>query len=59
MQSTPVIAFDQHAGTRVAAVLLPGERTPALHALSSDSATILRFIRRLTGPPGRAGALLR
>src|SRR5688572_9105591 len=29
--STPVIAFDQHAATTVAAVLLPGQRTPALH----------------------------
>ena len=52
MQSTPLIAFDQHAATTVAAVLLPGERTPALHTLSSDSATILRFVRRLTRQVG-------
>jgi hypothetical protein len=39
MQSTPLIAFDQHAATTVAAVLLPGQRTPALHTLSPDSAT--------------------
>ena len=47
MQSTPLIAFDQHAATTVAAVLLPGQRTPALHRLASDSPTILRFVRRL------------
>jgi transposase len=47
MQSTPLIAFDQHAATTVAAVLLPGQQTPALHTLASDSPTILRFVRRL------------
>lgn len=47
MESTPVIAFDQHAATTVAAVLLPGERTPALHTLASDSRTILGFVQRL------------
>lgn len=47
MESTPLIAFDQHAATTVAAVLLPGERTPALHTLTSDSPTILRFVKRL------------
>lgn len=48
MQSTPLIAFDQHAATTVAAVLLPGHRTPALHTLSSDSPTILRFVKRVS-----------
>jgi transposase len=47
MQSTTIIAFDQHAATTVAAVLLPTQRTPALHPLTSESATILRFIERL------------
>src|SRR5438874_6139987 len=47
MKSTTIIAFDQHAATTVAAVLLPGHRTPALHSLTSDSATIQRFIARL------------
>jgi len=47
MKSIAIIAFDQHAATTVAAVLLPGERTPALHPLTSDSTTILRFVRRL------------
>jgi transposase len=47
MQSTTIIAFDQHAATTVAAVLLPGQRTSALHSLTSDSATILRFVERL------------
>jgi len=46
-QSTTIIAFDQHAATTVAAVLLPGQRTPALQTLTSDAASILRFIRRL------------
>ena len=47
MESTPLIAFDQHAATTVAAVLLPGQATPALHTLASDGPTILRFVRRL------------
>lgn len=47
MKSTTIIAFDQHAATTVAAVLLPGQRTSALHTLSSDSPTILRFVDRL------------
>jgi transposase len=46
-KSTTIIAFDQHAATTVAAVLLPGQRTPALHTLASDSLTILRFVDRL------------
>lgn len=47
MQSTTIIAFDQHAATTMAAVLLPGQRTPALHPLASDAATVLRFVTRL------------
>jgi transposase len=47
MKSTTIIAFDQHAATTVAAVLLPGHRTPALHTLTSDSATILKFVARV------------
>jgi hypothetical protein len=46
-QSTTIIAFDHHAATTVAAVLLPDQRTPALHALSSDVPTLLRFVERL------------
>jgi transposase len=46
-QSTTIIALDQHAATTVAAVLLSGQRTPALHTLTSDSPTILRFVERL------------
>ena len=52
MQSTPLIAFDQHAATTVAAVLLPGQRTAALHTRSSDSPTILRFVKRLERQAG-------
>ena len=47
MKSTTIIAFDQHAATTVAAVLLPGQRTPALHQLTSETATIIRFLERL------------
>jgi transposase len=47
MKSTTIIAFDQHAATTVAAVLLPGHATPALHSLTSDIPTILRFLDRL------------
>jgi transposase len=46
-QSTTIVAFDQHAATTVAAVLLPGQRTAALHTLTSDSATIVRFVERV------------
>jgi transposase len=51
-KSTTIVAFDQHAATTVAAVLLPDQRTPALHSLTSDIPAILRFIERLrrTGP---------
>lgn len=47
MQSTTIIAFDQHAATTVAAVLLPGQRTPALHPLASESAALLRWVLRV------------
>jgi transposase len=47
MQSTTIIAFDQHAATTVAAVLLANHRTPALHSLPSDIPTIQRFVSRL------------
>ena len=51
-ESTLIIAFDQHAASVVAAVLLPGQRTPALHELSSDLPAIGRFVGRfvLRGP---------
>src|SRR5690349_9016362 len=52
MQSTLLIAFDQHAATTVAAVLLPGQRTAALHTLTSDSPTILRFVHRVQREAG-------
>ena len=58
MQSTTIIAFDQHAATTVAAVLLPGQRTPALHTLTSDSPTILRFVDAAAAP-GPVRVLLR
>jgi transposase len=46
-KSTTIVAFDQHAATTVAAVLLAGQRTPALHTLTSDSRTLVRFVERL------------
>jgi transposase len=45
-ESTLIIAFDQHAASVVAAVLLPGQRTPALHLLAPDLPTIGRFADR-------------
>jgi transposase len=47
LKSTAIIAFDHHAATTVAAVLLPDQRTPALHTLASDNATIRCFVDRL------------
>lgn len=47
MKSTIILALDQHAATTVAAVLLPGQRTSAVHTLTSDSATIVRFVERV------------
>src|SRR5262245_54092572 len=47
MKSITIIAFDQHAATTVAAVLLPSQRTPALHSLTSDNLTILKFVARI------------
>jgi hypothetical protein len=43
-ESITIIAFDQHAASVVAAVLLPGQRTPSLHPLASDPAD--RALRR-------------
>jgi len=50
-ESIPIIAFDQHAASVTAAVLLPGHRTPALHQLSPDLPSIARFVARV----GREG----
>lgn len=47
MQSIAIVAFDQHAATTVAAVLLPRQQTPVLHTLTSEPHTILRFVQRL------------
>jgi transposase len=47
LKSTTIIAFDQHAATTVAAVLLPAHRTPAIHPLTSDVTTIVRFVLRV------------
>ena len=52
-KSITIIAFDQHAATTVAAVLLPGQRTSALHSLASDVPTILRLVQRVR----RSGAV--
>lgn len=46
-QSTTIIAFDQHAATTVAAVLLPGQRTPVMQTLTSDAHAIVRFVERV------------
>ena len=49
-KSTTIVAFDHHAATTVAAVLLPHQRTPAVHSLTSDVPTILRFVERVQRP---------
>ena len=46
-KSTTIIAFDQHAATTVAAVLLPGQQKPSVHHLTSDIPTLLRFVQRI------------
>jgi transposase len=45
--SAIIIAFDQHAASVVAAVLLPEHPTPALHTLPPDLPTIGRFVARI------------
>jgi transposase len=46
-ESTTIVAFDQHAATTVAAVLLPGHRVPALHPMTSEVGELRRFIGRV------------
>lgn len=50
MESTPIVAFDQHVASVMAAVLLPGDRTPALQPWAPDLPTIGRFLARLAAP---------
>lgn len=47
LESTPIVAFDQHAASVTAAVLGPHERRPALHQLAPDLPTIRRFVKKL------------
>lgn len=47
LESTPIVAFDQHAASVTAAVLLPGSRRPALHQLAPDLPTIRRVVKKL------------
>lgn len=49
-ESIPIIAFDQHAASVTAAVLLPGQRTPVLHQLAPDLPTLFRFVGRVGAP---------
>ena len=53
-ESTPIVAFDQHAASVMAAVLMPGDRTPALQPLAPDLPTIGRFLERLATPASNA-----
>jgi hypothetical protein len=46
-ESTPIVAFDQHAASVMA--LLPGDRTPALQPLAADLPAIGRFLERFAG----------
>jgi transposase len=41
------VAFDQHAASVVAAVLLPGQPTPSLQPIAADLPAIGRFVARL------------
>lgn len=47
LESTTIIAFDQHAQSVMAAVLGRREAEPAVHPLTSDLPTIGRFVKRL------------
>jgi transposase len=47
LQSTPIVAFDQHAASLVAAVLLPGQATPTVQTLPPDLPTVRRFLQRV------------
>jgi len=46
-ESIPIVAFDQHAASVMAAVLLPGQQIPAVHPLARECATIGRFVDRV------------
>ncbi len=46
-ESTIIVAFDQHAASVVAAVLLPGQQTPSLQPLAADLPAIGRFVMRV------------
>ena len=46
-ESRTIVAFDQHAASVMAAVLLPGHQTAATHQVSSDVAAIGRFVQRV------------
>lgn len=46
-ESITIVAFDQHAASVMAAVLVPGAPEPAVHPLSADLPTIGRWVARL------------
>jgi hypothetical protein len=46
-ESTPIVAFNQHAASVVAAVLYPSARRPATHQLASDLPAIRHFVQRI------------
>ena len=47
-ESTVIIAFDQHAASVTAAVLLPGHPEPAVQPLASDLLAIRRFVTKVS-----------
>ena len=58
LESTTIIAFDQHAQSVMAAVLGRREAAPAVHPLTSDLPTIGRFVKRLVARgPVRCGVV--
>ena len=51
-ESTTIVAFDQHAASVTAAVLLPGQQTAAVHVLAGDLPAVGRFVRRVEKQTG-------
>jgi transposase len=51
-ESTTIIAFDVHAASVVAGVLLPGHAAAAIHHLSTELSAIRRFVERVVREAG-------
>jgi len=51
-ESTTIIAFDVHAASVVAGVLVPGQAAAAVHQLSPEMSAIRRFVERVMREAG-------